>query len=76
MDMKSELKFKVGDLIVCNWQPRVAAVKNDVCLPMKHTIKGEMGIIVGHRCSEYEVSFPQFQGYIHTLSTSALERLC
>jgi len=80
--MKDELKFKVGDLIVCNFQPGAAAVKNDRCLPMEHVIKGEMGIVVGYRHSllgeksDYKVSFPQFQGYIHTLSIFALERLC
>tara|TARA_R110000744_G_scaffold198114_1_gene317338 strand:- start:423 stop:665 length:243 start_codon:yes stop_codon:yes gene_type:complete len=80
--MEDELKFKVGDLIVCNFQPGVAVVKKDRCLPMKHTIKGEIGIVVGYRHSvhgeksDYKVSFPQFQGYTHTLSISALNKIC
>ena len=80
--MKGKLKFKVGDLIMCNFQPGAAAVRNDHCLPMEHVIKGEMGIVVGYRHSllgeksDYKVLFPQFQGYTHTLSTSALEKLC
>ena len=68
--------MKVGDLVKCIWQPRVAGVdkKTQCCLPMKYTIKGELGIITcikGHRGF---VLFPRF-GYTHPLSHSALEVL-
>ena len=66
--------MKVGDLVKCTWQPRSSGyVKGAGCLPMKHTIKGEMGIYVKHRDDGSGiVLFPQI-GYEHTLAWSVLE---
>ena len=42
--------MKVGDLVRCTWQPKVAGVdqKTQACLPMKHTIEGEVGLSLIH----------------------------
>ena len=69
--------MKVGDLVECVWQPRVAGVdqKTQSCLPMKYTIKGQLGIITRvDKSRRYHVLFPQF-GYTHPLSDSTLELL-
>ena len=68
----------VGDLVMCVWQPKVAGVdkKTQCCLPMKHTIKGEVGIIesVGPgECPRYLIMFPHLGGYTHPLTHSAFE---
>jgi len=70
--------MKVGDLVRCVWQPTTSRVENDCALPMKHTIKGELGLITdvyhsryGDR-DRYKIAFPQL-GYAHTLSDSAFE---
>ena len=76
-------RMKVGDLIRCVWQPRVAGVdkKTQCCLPMKHTIKGEIGLVTDVLHSKYsdgpryEITFPQLGGYAHPLSDSAFEVL-
>ena len=69
--------MKVGDLIFCTWQPSVSRVVNDHCLPMEHTIKGEVGIIVQLTRSgnQYFVMFPQLGGYIHQLGPKAFRVL-
>ncbi len=65
--------MKIGDLVKCVWQPTTSRVVNDRAVPMKHTIKGELGIIVQERRPHYHrVLFPQF-GYEHDLSSRALE---
>ena len=67
--------MKVGDLVKCVWQPSVAGVNplTQSCLPMKYTIKGQLGIITRVDKSRRNfVLFPQF-GYTHPLSDSALE---
>jgi len=70
--------MKVGDLVRCTWQPKVAGVdqKTQACLPMKHTIEGEVDIIESV-CSEeyprYFIVFPQLGGYSHRLAPSAFE---
>lgn len=65
--------MKVGDLVKCLWQPTTSKIENGYALPMEHTIKGELGIIIkqcdGH-C--FEVSFPQL-GYAHTLNRNTFE---
>ena len=73
--------MKVGDLVRCVWQPSVAGVdkKTQCCLPMKHTIKGELGLIAEVLHSKYsdtpryQIAFPQLDGYTHPLSHSAIE---
>jgi hypothetical protein len=43
---------------------------------MKHTIKGEVGIIMDKDSGErprYTIMFPQFGGYTHPLMPSAFE---
>ena len=65
--------MKIGDLVKCLFQPRTSKVQNGVCIPMKHAIKDELGIIVS--ISDYgtpHVLFPRF-GYEHPLACSALE---
>lgn len=68
--------MKVGDLVECVWQPKVAGVdkKTQCCLPMKYTIKGQLGIITRIDKRRNFVLFPRF-GYTHPLSDSALEVL-
>jgi len=72
--------MKVGDLVRCTWQPKVAGIdkKTQSCITMKHAIKGELGMIdkiessmgvSNPRCS---ILFPQF-GYSHMLCPSAFE---
>ena len=68
--------MKVGDLVRCTWQPSCSGVKNDCVLPMKHTIKGEVGIIESVGREEYPrylIMFPQLGGYAHNLSPRAFE---
>ena len=65
--------MNVGDLVKCIWQPGVSRVENDCAMPMKHTIKGEFGIIVKHEDHRYNVIFSQLDGYTHWLSYSAFE---
>ena len=66
--------MKIGDLVKCTWQPRAAGVdvKNNCIVPMVHTIKGELGIIVNQQRQRNIVLFPKF-GYEHSLANSALE---
>jgi hypothetical protein len=66
--------MQVGDLVRCVWQPRVSKhVKGKGCIAMKHTIKGELGIITELRNDKAcFVTFPQF-GYTHPLANSTLE---
>ena len=65
--------MKVGSLVRCLFQPRTSKVQHGICLPMIHTIKGELGIILKVRSNgSSKVLFPQF-GYEHNLSNSALE---
>ena len=70
--------MKVGDLVMCVWQPTTSRVENDCALPMKHTIKGELGLITEVLHSKYssgpryQIAFPQL-GYTHALSDSAFE---
>ena len=71
--------MKVGDLVRCTWQPSTSKYVEGVgCIPMKHTIKGEVGLITKILHSKhsspprYYVAFPQL-GYIHALAHSAFE---
>ena len=68
------LSVKVGDMVRCVWQPGTSRYVEGVgCIPMKYTIKGELGLITGVRHDRgCEITFPQF-GYTHTLSNSAFE---
>ena len=68
--------MRVGDLVQCIWQPGSSMIKNNCARPMKHTIKGELGIIINKSPSErprYTIIFPQFDGYTHPLMPSAFE---
>jgi len=66
--------FEIRDLVMCTWQPGCGGVENNCAMPMKHIIKGEIGIVVERRGPhDYKVAFPQFWGYIHPLSPRALE---
>ena len=64
--------MQVGDLVRCIWQPRTSKIVNDCCVPMKHTIKDELGIIVKQHKHYHRILFPQF-GYEHDLSSGAFE---
>jgi len=66
--------MKPGDLVRCTWQPRGKLVNNKV-LPMKYFIRGEIGVIIGKNSDRMLVMFPQFNGYVHELSTSVLEEI-
>ncbi len=65
--------MKVGDLVLCTWQPRASGVdvKNSCVVPMVHTIKGELGIIVDQQRQRNVVLFPKI-GYENSLAKSAL----
>ena len=66
--------MKVGDLVLCVWQPRYSIDKKTECLiPMKHTIKGEFGLITRIQKHRYDIMFPQLDGYTHWLSSNAFE---
>jgi len=70
--------MKVGDLVRCVWQPGVSIIKNDCALAMKHTIKGELGVIIDKDFGEhprYTIIFPQLGGYTHPLMPSAFEMI-
>ena len=70
--------MNIGDLVRCIWQPGVSRVENDCALPMKHIIKGELGLITEVLHSKYsdgpryQVTFSQL-GYAHALSASAFK---
>ena len=66
--------MKVGDLVRCVWQPGAAGVdkKTRRIIPIQHTIKGEIGIIIKQHKHYHRVLFSQF-GYEHDLAKSALE---
>ena len=66
--------MKVGDLVRCTWQPGSSRIENDCAIPMEHTIKGELGIIVRQHKHYHRVLFPKF-GYEHDLSKNAIEVL-
>ena len=67
--------MKVGDLVKCLFQPLTSKIQHGVCIPMKHTIKGELGIVVAiTSAGTPRVLFPRF-GYEHPLACSALEKL-
>tara|TARA_R100000664_G_scaffold26473_1_gene36659 strand:- start:1753 stop:2001 length:249 start_codon:yes stop_codon:yes gene_type:complete len=79
--MENKKKYQVGDLVICRFQPGAQNYDSrHGFIPMHHTIKDEIGIVVGHRESglkggsaDYRVNFPQFSGYVHILAASALE---
>ena len=66
--------MKVGDLVRCVWQPGAAGVdkKTQCIIPIQHTIKGEVGIIIKQHKHCHRVLFSQF-GYEHDLAKSAIE---
>lgn len=65
--------MKVGDLVLCTWQPAVSRVANGFAMPMKHKIKGERGLIVkNHDDDRFLIFFPKFS-YMHTLTDGAFE---
>jgi hypothetical protein len=66
---------KIGDLVKCIWQPGSEKhVEGVGCIPMRHTIEGEIGIIVDQKLNYHKVLFPRF-GYTHGLSGNALEEV-
>ena len=69
--------MRVGDLVRCIWQPGSSRhIEGKGCIPMKHTIKGELGVIVDKDFGEYPrytIIFSQFGGYTHPLMPSAFE---
>ena len=63
----------VGDLVICHFQPKISRITKDQFLPMKHMIKGELGIYIEHGDNRSgTVLFPKFC-YKHTLAWSSLE---
>jgi hypothetical protein len=78
--------MKVGDLVRCNMQPGVRDYDpvTKKLLPMKHVIKGEVGMLIefkpsrhGSQLSKYAggwiVMFSHLDYYTHYLAPSALE---
>jgi|1_EtaG_2_1085319.scaffolds.fasta_scaffold05490_4 hypothetical protein len=66
--------MKIGDLVRCLFQPSTAKyVKGVGCIPMKHDIKGQIGVITGFRNEGVAwVLFPHL-GYRHPISHSGIE---
>ncbi len=65
--------MKVGDLVLCTWQPSVRSVVDQSAIPMSMQIKGRMGIILDHELHRYAIAFPHLTGYVHWLAKSAFE---
>ena len=67
--------MKVGDLVLCVWQPGASGVdkKTECLIPMKYTIKDEFGLITRIQKHRYDIMFPQLDGYTHWLSSNAFE---
>ena len=69
--------MKVGDLVRCIWQPGSSRyIEGKGCIPMKHTITGELGVIIDKDIGEhprYTIIFSQLGGYIHPLMPTAFE---
>ena len=66
--------MQIGDLVRCTWQPTVRGVVNNVAVPVEHTIKGELGIVVEVGDPfRVAISFPGLDGYVHYLAKSAFE---
>ena len=66
--------MKVGALVKCIWQPRSAGLVEGELAPMKHIIKGELGIIIDIHEGKCSVLFPRY-GYVHLLSINVLEEI-
>lgn len=66
--------MKVGDLVLCTFQPTTSHIdpKTECAMPMKHTIKGEVGIIIDQHMSWHRVLFSHL-GYEHDLSSNVIE---
>ena len=68
--------MKVGDLVLCTWQPSIRGVLDNTAKPTKHLIKGQYGIVTrvinSHRVA---ITFPGLCGYTHYLSPNAFEVL-
>lgn len=67
--------MKVGELVRCKFQPGSSGynTKTGCMKPMRHHIKGELGIVVGNRDELSDtVYFPKFS-YTHTISRGSLE---
>jgi hypothetical protein len=67
--------MKVGDLVLCTWQPTVRSVINNIAEPMSMQIKGKLGIILDYELHRYAIAFPGCAGYVHWLASSAFEVL-
>ncbi len=76
--------MKIGDMVCCNMQPRASGYDpaSNKLLPMKHTLEGEIGILIEfkpskHVSSSYAggwvVMFSHLDYYIHYLAEPALE---
>ena len=64
--------MKVGDLILCKWQPKTSRIVDGRAIPMKHSILGKMGFIIGKKRHCYVVLFPEY-GYKHDLTANVME---
>ena len=65
--------MKVGDLVLCTWQPAVIGTVNHTVIPMDMQIKGQTGSILDHQLHRYAIAFPTLGGYVHWLSKNAFE---
>jgi hypothetical protein len=70
------MAMKVGDLILCTWQPSIRGIVDGVAQPAERAIKGQCGIIT-EAGDPYRVAitFPGLCGYTHYLSPRAFEVL-
>jgi len=76
--------MKIGDLVLCTFQPTTSHIdpKTERAMPMKHTIKGEIGIIIDQHVpwhptepnthGWHRVLFSHL-GYEHNLSSNGIE---
>ncbi len=66
-------EHRAGDLVRCTWQPRSRGIDKRGCAaPMKHKIKGRVGVLLRIHDSGHfwEVMFSQI---IHPLSPGSFE---
>lgn len=67
--------FKKGDLVVCDFQPKVKHTMGADLLLLDFDLLGEMGIYLKHRNNHSGyVYFAKYQ-YIHPFSWSGLSKL-
>lgn len=67
--------FKKGDLVVCDFQPKVKYTNDKNLVLLDFNLLGEIGIYLSHRKEDCgDIYFPKYQ-YIHPCAWSGLSKL-